>query len=1269
MFLNYCFVFLKHGSLWVYRIATFAVLAAGIAFIALVIGLRYLVLPNINDYRETVAHAMTQAVGQRVTIGSIAGSWQGYRPELNLMDVKVFGQGEQLAFELDRVETVLSWLSLFSAEWRFDSLAVYGPSLEVRRDASGVFWIAGIAARAGGGSEGNFGDWLLAQRQVIVRDASITWLDEMREAPKLQLEKVDIRLDRDGSLHRFGLSAAPPAELASTLVAKGEFTGRSVIDVRAWTCKLYVEIAYADLARAQAWIPTPLKLATGAGSMRLWLEWNGNRLGAATADVKLANLRTRLKPELRELVLAEAHGRLGWKQEGERTEVSADSFGFTTAEGLKLAPTRVTYAQTAPVGGGSPHAEVHVAGFDLAPVAQLAEFLPFDDLVRARLAEIQPAGTVQEANVSWKGEWGAGGGFSANAQFAGLAGHPSGPLPGFQGLSGRFDATERGGAVSITVDHGGIELPRVFSAPIPLDFATVNAGWTMREKLFDISIKNASFANAHLAGSVSGSYHGEPDGRGSADLSGLLVRADAKEIWRYMPVTAPVTQAWLKRALLAGQSRDTRFRLKGPLKDFPFADGRSGVFEVITRVNDVTLDYVDGWVPVTGISGEAIFRGDHMDVRAQTGSILGLGLAGVDASIAELGKHDEVLHLKGAVRGATADFLKFISVTPVAGYINRFTEPMKAIGEAKLDLTLAIPLHRSKESTVKGELVLQNNGVVLDSRLPPFENFGARIGFTEHAFNVRDGRALMFGEPLSFEAANQADGGVTATVSGTLDVDQARTVWTHPVLGFLDGQTQWRGSVAVRNKVATIRFDSALTGIKSSLPPPFAKAAETSLPLRIEMRERPGRQGVLTVNLEKIASAQLLLDAAAPSGIGRGTISLGGQAALPGGDGLWIRGKADYVDVDAWEKVLPGGKDDSGPLLAGIDMQVDALDVGQRRFHNMKVDATLDKQGWQADLDGDEVAGDVSWVPEGDGKLVARLSRLVLPPAMTQIQSGKPASAADQRLPIVDLVADEFNYEGKELGRLTIAAQPESAGWRLQKLELVNPESRFSMNGRWVIAEASRTDVAVRLDVSDLGKFFARLGWPDSMQGGSATLEGPLAWSGNPTRLDIPSLSGELKLEARNGRFKQIEPGVAKLLGILSLQALPRRATLDFRDVFSKGFSFDRISSDLKIAGGVANTGNFLMKGSAAQVGMQGKVDLARETQDLIVKVTPSLSEGIAIAGAIVNPALGVAALLAQKALKDPFSQLASFDYSVTGSWSEPVIKRVPKSLVKEKGR
>ena len=1269
MFFKYCFTFLKHGSLWTYRIATYAVLVAGLAFFLFVIGLRYLVLPHINDYREPIAKTIARAVGQPVTIGSIAGSWQGYRPELSLMDVKVLGADGQPALALDRVETVLSWFSLLSAEWRFDSLAVYGPELEVRRDAAGVIWVAGIAMQAQEGS-GGFADWLLAQRQILVRDATITWLDEMRSAPKLPLDEVNFRLDRDGAIHRFGLTAVPPAQIASQLVVRGEFAGNNVRELQSWNGKLYAEFEYANLALAQAWIPAPLQLSSGLGSLRLWLEVNGMRLAAATADLRLVNVQARLAPELPDLALSEVHGRLSCSLRGDRTEISATSFGFTTTDGLKLEPTQFSFVRSAPAGGLR-QTEVRMADLDLAPLARLAEFLPLDAGLRGRLARTEPTGKVEDATFSWTGDWGMGQPYAAKARFTGLTAHPDGALPGFRGFSGQFDANERGGTVSLTASSGGIEMPKVFSEPVPLDFLTVNAGWAFREGIADITVKNASFTNEHIAGSVTGSYRGAAEGPGSVDLRGMLVRADAHEVWHYMPITAPVTQAWLKRALLAGESRDTRFRVKGPLKDFPFAGDKNGIFEVVTRASGVTIDYANGWPPVTGISGEAVFRGDHMEVRGQSGTILGMQLSGVQATIAELGRHEEHLRIKGLVQGTTTDFLRYTDVTPVGSRIKSFTDELKAVGDAKLDLDLDLPLHQIKESVIKGELTVQNNQVTLDPRLPPFEHFGARIAFTERGFNVKDGHALMFGEPLSFEASNQADGGITASIAGTLDVDQARTVWKHPVLAYVDGQVAWRGTLGVRNKISTMRFDSNLVGLSSTLPAPFAKAAGASLPLRVELRERPGRQGVLAVNLDKVASAQLLLDAGAPSGVGRGMVSIGTPATLPESGGLWIQGNLDVVDVDAWQGILAGGTGDSQLDLAGVDLQIGALDLNRRRFHDLKLEATHDEDGWQATLAGREVDGKLSWTVGGDGKLAARLSKLVLPPTGTEIQAGKPANGVDQRLPSVDLIVDSFIYEGKDLGRLSVLAQPEPAGWHLQRLELANPDSRFVMNGRWGIAETSRTDVTIKLDVSDIGKFFGRLGWPDSLQGGSATLEGPLAWSGNPARFDIPSLSGQLKLTAKNGRFRQIEPGVAKLLGILSLQALPRRVSLDFRDVFSKGFSFDSIAADLNIAAGIADTTNFKMAGSAAHVAMRGQVDLAHETQDLLVKVTPSLSESIAIAGAIVNPAIGIAALIAQKALKDPFSQIASFDYSITGNWADPAIARVSRAPSKEqeKGR
>jgi uncharacterized protein YhdP len=211
----------------------------------------------------------------------------------------------------------------------------------------------------------------------------------------------------------------------------------------------------------------------------------------------------------------------------------------------------------------------------------------------------------------------------------------------------------------------------------------------------------------------------------------------------------------------------------------------------------------------------------------------------------------------------------------------------------------------------------------------------------------------------------------------------------------------------------------------------------------------------------------------------------------------------------------------------------------------------------------------------------------------------------------------------------------------------------------------------VNADVNDIGRYFARLKLPQGIKGGSARVQGQLSWSGSPQVVDWPTLSGELRLEAKKGQFLKVEPGIGKLIGVISLQALPRRVALDFRDVFSEGFAFDVISGTAAITRGVARTGDFSMAGTSARVQMKGEINLAGETQRLDVKVVPSVSESVALGAAIVNPAVGIATLLAQKALKDPISEMVAFEYEVSGTWADPMVmkKKRERATPPQQGR
>ena len=126
----------------------------------------------------------------------------------------------------------------------------------------------------------------------------------------------------------------------------------------------------------------------------------------------------------------------------------------------------------------------------------------------------------------------------------------------------------------------------------------------------------------------------------------------------------------------------------------------------------------------------------------------------------------------------------------------------------------------------------------------------------------------------------------------------------------------------------------------------------------------------------------------------------------------------------------------------------------------------------------------------------------------------------------------------------------------------------------------------------------------------------------------------------------------------MSLQMLPRRIALDFRDVFSKGFQFDRIASSMAIERGVMGVKEFNMRGPAADVNMTGQIDLSLETQNLNVKVIPQLGDTASTVVGLLNPIVGVVTLFAGRIMKNPLGKLFAFDYVITGTWTDPKVEK-----------
>jgi len=375
--------------------------------------------------------------------------------------------------------------------------------------------------------------------------------------------------------------------------------------------------------------------------------------------------------------------------------------------------------------------------------------------------------------------------------------------------------------------------------------------------------------------------------------------------------------------------------------------------------------------------------------------------------------------------------------------------------------------------------------------------------------------------------------------------------------------------------------------------------------------------------------------------------------------GTLVYGTIPSLDLDRWLALARAAGGSGGGASAALDVRIGTLDAFGKRFKAVALRAGADAVGWTATVKAEEVAGEISYRSAAGGRLIARLERLAIP---ADTPGTKPQAAAGAQaqadLPAVDLVAEQFTFYGKELGRIEVQAQRAGADWRVDKLAMANADATLSAKGLWRRGVAQSTALDFDLNAADAGKFLARIGNPGVVRGGRTRLRGALVWNGDPAAIDYASLSGDVQMESEDGQFLEVDPGLGKLISLMNLQALPRRVALDFRDVFSKGFQFDRINASGHVERGLMAIHEFRMRGSAAQVEMSGSVDLARETQDLKVRIIPSLGDSAAAALAFVNPLLIFPAAIAQRILRDPLGHIFAFNYTVTGSWAEPEVVR-----------
>ncbi len=1253
---------------------------AAIAGALLLLTLRYRILPDIERYHDQITVAAIMAIGQPLTIGKIEADWDGLRPRLLLSDVKILDKQGNVALSLPRLENAVAWTSLPTAELRFHSLLIDGPDLSVRRDAQGQWYVAGIPLLSQAPDAEASSDWLLHQASIIIRNGRITWQDDMRAAPVLALEHVDLRIENRIGRHRFALRASPPDKLASRLDVRGSFYGDSFADMSDWRGQLYTQLEYADVLAWKPWIALPEAFKHGKGALRVWLGVEQGQVRSVDADVALAGVRARLSEELPQLDLRELRGRVGWHELERGFEITTRRLALQMRGGFKLQPTdfylRLAGGQDTKLASG----EIRANTLELADIGVLASYLPLGDELKQQITDASPQGRIADLHALWQGSIGDISRYEVKARFDGLAMRRVGNRPGFSRLSGQVDGDDSGGTFILDSRKFTLDAPQLFAEPVEFDTLTAQLGWQRNSRGLEFKLGNVDLANADLAGTIYGSYQAEPDGSGFVDATVDMNRVAVRRTGRYTPLPSvnKPTHDWLQAALQGGQADSFRVRLRGDLRDFPFVGNERGIFRLEARAKGVAMEFLKGWPRIEDAQTHLLIEGNKLDIDAVTATTAGAHLQNVKVSIPDLLSKNLLLQVRGEAADSTQRCLDYIGKSPVNGYLNGFTEGIKALGDGKLGLQLDIPLKGQAPVKVRGDYRFVNNEVDLGENVPLLRKVNGVLLFTESSVNAGDIGAQILGGPAHLMVLSEK-GTLLTKAHGKLDLEVLNTLTPHPLLRRVHGGADWSADISVKNKLVDVAVDSELQGIASELPAPLAKKAGERIPLHFEQKSVNLRQNELLLRYGSLLDAKLVRQRSADGtwSARRGRVAFGGTGAQGGKDGIWVVGKLPQVSLEGWSGLgLAAGGEGMLPNISGIDVMVDKLTGYGNTVNALDIKGSGRNGLLSVRLASKELNGDLIWQPQGNGKILGRFKNALLgegrsePVQLGHAATDKTAPPDNSSFPAVDVTVDKLSYKGRQLGKLELEMSASDGNVQLDSLRVINPDGVLSMRGKWQ-AVPEQTQVNVRFDISDAGKILSRAGYPDSLKDGSGSLESNLYWTGAPGTFSNAKLNGTMHLDVGKGRFLKLNDSkvdTLKLLGVLSLQSIPKRISLDFTDVFSDGFQFDSITGNVQVVNGMLLTNDMKLVGSAAKVTMLGQVDLNRETQNLKVRILPTIGDNVSLLSFAAGPAVGVGVLLANKLLRDPLDKLVSFEYNVSGSWADPKVEKVGQSKSGQNG-
>ncbi|MBU0654845.1 MAG: hypothetical protein KJ914_06870 [Gammaproteobacteria bacterium] len=868
-------------------------------------------------------------------------------------------------------------------------------------------------------------------------------------------------------------------------------------------------------------------------------------------------------------------------------------------------------------------------------------------------------------------------------------------IPALSGVNAAFTADNDGGKVEVSIDDSKLDYPQWFEKTLLIDHLTSDLQWTVQDDGWRWQITHLQLQNPDLKAEGSGKLDmllGKPPDLGFNMQ--FATRKVVNNVREYIPsIVDDNTEKWLKTAIIAGYVPRGEFSFRGDPADYPFKHS-AGAFDIRFDVERGTLAYLPDWPQAEDVSGELRFHNEGMSAKVRNARIMQLAVKGGTVDIPNMLKNAR-LQLELDTQGDLQAHMDYLRDSPLGKNMRDFMQVAEFSGMSELDLKMDVPLTQEileREGVeVDGVVTLHDGRFAVPEYNQVFSKLNGAVHFDQYGVSAPKASGEYRQQPVTITAATDRGKNL---ISVNLQQQNDPAAFLPETMQFLNAYLQGKADIETRLELPSfatketgtpstlkIQAKSRLQGVAIHLPPPLAKAAgdRRDLMVEVELPFDSAKSWDINASMGKLLGVKARLPHKGKQQAAVG-ISLGeGEPVLPA-TGIQLGGKIADIDLLALQGFSAAGgastQEASDPLPVKVDVSIANLKLGEQSLGK----ATLTAEGGdiiQAHVRAEKAQANLHLPVKAasTGRVNIDLSGIDLDRLSQETPGkGKAGNLSPKDFPSMRFTCRDCRKGDFPIQQLTLSMNKARNDLQIETLEIRNPLLAFSANqGRWYEDDNgnSHTELLASAHISAPGKLLAEQGSESGLQGGELTATASLNWAGAPFSFSLPNLNGEVQARLGKGSLSEVELGLGRLLGLLDLQRLPGRLSMDFRDMTGKGVAFDEISGTFRLDRGILRTDDTIVKAAIMVAGIQGSTDLVRKMHDQTVTVIPNLKSALPLVGVAVGGLGGGAAMLlfnsvTEKSVEDKLKTSGGFRYHVTGSWSKPDIAEINTSVRKD---